>query len=272
MLNTIRCSAALFRCLPVLSGGTTPIVTTSRQLSNQEALNPIQLTPLQRFLLTVGSGIGVFSDPRRADLLSVFGELSGPVALRYMRQKMLEDPVGSRILREKPRIRTHTVDLNYLRQLPDNSFGKAYVTFMDHYHYSPDDRHIVRYVDDHELAYVMQRYREIHDLVHTLLEQPTDMLGEVVVKWVEGMQNRLPMCLTGGFFGSLRLAPKQTKDYLKNHLDYALRVGLHGDFLMNVYFEEHWTKDMAELRSSLNIPPPPERLYKSRSRIHNLTA
>lgn len=66
----------------------------------------------------------------------------------------------------------------------------------------------MRYVDDHELAYVMQRYREIHDLVHTLLEQPTDMLGEVVVKWVEGMQNRLPMCLTGGFFGSLRLAPK----------------------------------------------------------------
>ncbi|THD18875.1 Ubiquinone biosynthesis protein COQ4 mitochondrial [Fasciola hepatica] len=183
-----------------------------------------------------------------------------------MRQKMLKDPVGSRILRETPRIRTYTVDLDYLRQLPNNSFGKAYATFMDHYHYSPDDRLIVRYVEDPELAYVMQRYREIHDLVHTLLDQPTDMLGEVVVKWVEGVQNRLPMCLTGGIFGSLRLAPKQTMNYLNSHLDYALRVGLHGHFLMNVYFEEHWTTDMAELRASLNIPPPPKRLNGTKSR------
>lgn len=82
----------------------------------------------------------------------------------------------------------------------------------------------------------------------------------------------LPMIHGNVFTGLSTVNFRQTKDYLKNHLDYALRVGLHGDFLMNVYFEEHWTKDMAELRSSLNIPPPPERLYKSRSRIHNLTA
>lgn len=74
--------------------------------------------------------------------------------------------------------------------------------------YSPDERHYVKFVDDQDLAYVMLRYREIHDLVHTLLGQPTDMLGEVVVKWVEGIQTLLPMCLTGGYFGSLRLAPK----------------------------------------------------------------
>ncbi|VDP93906.1 unnamed protein product [Echinostoma caproni] len=195
----------------------------SRSLSNKDQLNTIQLTPLQKVLLNVGSGIGVFFDPRRADLLSTFGEVTGAPALRYMRQKMLQDP-----------------------------------------HYSPDERHIVRFIEDPELAYVMQRYREIHDLVHTLLEQPTDMLGEVVVKWVEGLQNRLPMCITGGMFGSLRLAPKQTKNYLNNHLDYALRVGLHGHFLMNVYFEEHWADDMATFRTSLNIPAPPKRLPKNK--------
>ena len=31
----------------------------------------------------------------------------------------------------------------------------------------------VRFVDDPELAYVMQRYREIHDFTHTLLGMPT---------------------------------------------------------------------------------------------------
>jgi ubiquinone biosynthesis protein Coq4 len=31
----------------------------------------------------------------------------------------------------------------------------------------------VRFVDDPELAYIMQRYREIHDFTHTLLGMPT---------------------------------------------------------------------------------------------------
>ena len=42
---------------------------------------------------------------------------------------------------------------------------------------TPDTRTPVQFVDDIELAYVMQRYREIHDLVHTVLGMPTNMLG-----------------------------------------------------------------------------------------------
>ena len=43
---------------------------------------------------------------------------------------------------------------------------------------TPDSRADVRFVDDEELAYVMQRYREVHDLLHTLLGMPTNMLGQ----------------------------------------------------------------------------------------------
>ena len=43
---------------------------------------------------------------------------------------------------------------------------------------SPDTRVSARFVDDEELAYVIQRYREVHDLMHTLLGMPTNMLGE----------------------------------------------------------------------------------------------
>ena len=32
--------------------------------------------------------------------------------------------------------------------------------------------------------------------------------GEVTVKWVEGIQTRLPMCIGGGLFGAIRLSPK----------------------------------------------------------------
>ena len=43
---------------------------------------------------------------------------------------------------------------------------------------TPDSRADVKFVDNEELAYVMQRYREVHDLLHSLLGLPTNMLGE----------------------------------------------------------------------------------------------
>lgn len=66
----------------------------------------------------------------------------------------------------------------------------------------------MHFVDDVNLAYIAQRYREVHDLFHVLLDMPTTMLGEVAVKWVEAFQTRLPMAATGGLFGAVRRKPK----------------------------------------------------------------
>ncbi len=74
--------------------------------------------------------------------------------------------------------------------------------------FCPDDRYPVQFVDEMPLAYVMQRYREVHDLFHTLLGMPTNMLGEIVVKWVEGIQLGLPLGILGGLVGPIRLGPK----------------------------------------------------------------
>lgn len=43
----------------------------------------------------------------------------------------------------------------------------------------------MQFVDDVESAYVMQRYREVHDLFHAVLEMPTNMLGncEVIIHY-----------------------------------------------------------------------------------------
>lgn len=73
---------------------------------------------------------------------------------------------------------------------------------------SPDSRPPVKFVEDTELAYVMQRYRETHDIFHAVLLMPTTMLGEVSVKWIEALQLRLPMCLGGAIFGAYRLRPR----------------------------------------------------------------
>lgn len=72
-------------------------------------------------------------------------------------------------------------------------------------HISADTRRAVRYVDDAELAYVMQRYREAHDFVHTLVGLPISVEGELAVKWFEFLQTGLPMCALGAIAGPLGL-------------------------------------------------------------------
>lgn len=53
---------------------------------------------------------------------------------------------------------------------------------------SPDTRAPTQFVDDEELAYVIQRYREVHDMLHTLLGMPTTILVSAT----------LPPALAGG--------------------------------------------------------------------------
>uniref|UniRef100_T1IUR3 Ubiquinone biosynthesis protein COQ4 homolog, mitochondrial n=1 Tax=Strigamia maritima TaxID=126957 RepID=T1IUR3_STRMM len=219
----------------------------------------IPTTSFQKILLAVGSAGMALYKPQRDDMVAVMGEATGIRALKKIHTKMTQEAEGQMILREKPRINSQTVDLNYLKTLPKSTLGGSYIKFLDDNKVSPDTRMDVQFVDDAELAYVMQRYREMHDLVHTLLNMPTNMLGEVAVKWVEGIQTGLPMCTLGALFGPLRFAPKQRRKYLVV-LPWAIRCGYQSRFLMNIYFEKRWEQPIDVIRKEMNIEPPPSIL------------
>ncbi|XP_064458296.1 ubiquinone biosynthesis protein COQ4 homolog, mitochondrial-like [Ornithodoros turicata] len=229
--------------------------------SNQSPLydGHIPTTFFQKTILSVGSALAAITDPFRDDMVAVMGEVTGVSAFKHLFEVMSRDPEGMEILRDRPRINTRTVDLSYLKQLPTDTFGYAYYQFLLNNNVTPDTRLPVQFVDDADLAYVAQRYREVHDLVHTLLEMPTNMLGEVTVKWVEAIHTKMPMCATGALFGALRLKPKQRKAYTTRHLPWALQVGYSGKNLMCVYYEKHWEQPMRELQHQLNIKPLPEQ-------------
>ncbi|CAI6348415.1 unnamed protein product [Macrosiphum euphorbiae] len=142
--------------------------------------NYIPTTPLQKLLLSIGSATVSLLDPRRADMIATMGETTGTSALKYMRDKMINNPEGNEILQLQPQINTSTVDLGKLKHMPENTLGYAYFKFLDHNKVTPDSRGSVQFIDDIQLAYVMQRYREVHDLFHTVLGMPTNMLGNML--------------------------------------------------------------------------------------------
>ncbi|XP_013931820.1 PREDICTED: ubiquinone biosynthesis protein COQ4 homolog, mitochondrial [Thamnophis sirtalis] len=95
---------------------------------------------------------------------------------------------------------------------------------------SPDTRMPARFVDDEDLAYVIQRYREVHDLLHTLLGMPTNMLGKNSLKW---------QLLTA------ELIP------------WAVQSGQNATCILNFYYEKRWEQTVESLRREIGILPPP---------------
>nr|XP_013811111.1 PREDICTED: ubiquinone biosynthesis protein COQ4 homolog, mitochondrial-like [Apteryx mantelli mantelli] len=122
---------------------------------------------------------------------------------------------------------------------------------------SPDTRMPAKFVDDEELAYVIQRYREVHDLMHTLLGMPTNMLGEVVVKWFEAIQTGLPMCVLGAAFGPVRLSARKLRVLATELLPWAIQSGRNANCILNIYYEQRWEQTVESLREEIGIFPPP---------------
>ncbi|XP_075690861.1 ubiquinone biosynthesis protein COQ4 homolog, mitochondrial isoform X2 [Rhinoderma darwinii] len=228
------------------------------QITAPRALYPhhIPTNTLQKLLLSAGSAFMSLYDPYRHDMIAVLGETTGTLALRSLREKMSQDPEGAQILHERPRICMSNLDIERFRELPDGTFGREYIRFLDVNHVTPDTRMPVKFVDDQELAYVAQRYREVHDLMHTLLGMPTTMLGEVVVKWFEAVQTGLPMCMLGAVFGPLRLSARRNKKVIEL-VPWAVRSGSNARCVLNIYYEKRWEQTVVSLREEIGILPSP---------------
>ncbi|XP_005346223.1 ubiquinone biosynthesis protein COQ4 homolog, mitochondrial [Microtus ochrogaster] len=220
----------------------------------------IPTTSLQKILLAAGSAGMALYNPYRHDMVAVLGETTGCHTLRFLRDQMKKDPEGAQILQERPRISLSTLDLSKLRSLPEGSLGREYLRFLDVNRVSPDTRAPTRFVDDEELAYVIQRYREVHDMLHTLLGMPTNMLGEVVVKWFEAVQTGLPMCILGALFGPIRLRAQNLQVLFSELIPWAIQNGRRAPCVLNLYYERRWEQPLTALREELRISPPPAHI------------
>ncbi|EJD07098.1 ubiquinone biosynthesis protein COQ4, mitochondrial [Fomitiporia mediterranea MF3/22] len=259
-------AASAFACRTraiALSGKALPVYCTRRHASARPAYEGH--TPLNWFenaFLAVGSGIVLLTDPARADMVAALGETTAGPSLPCLREHMLESAEGRRILKARPRINTRTVDMASLAALPENTLGRTYVSWLERCNVTPDSREPVHYIDDPELAYVMQRYRECHDLYHAAIGLPVDGLSELAVKAFEFANLGLPMAALSATLGPLRLSSARKERYFKEYLPWALRCGGSARSMITVYWEERWTQDIGELRRELGLTEPPPTVWK----------
>ena len=219
----------------------------------------VPLYNYEKLLMFFGSSIGSFFHPERNEFIVALGESTAitPV-LKRLQKTMLSDKTGRQILRERPRITSSSLDLDYLRSLPDNTIGKQYIVWLDREGVSPDTRVPVRYIDNEELAYIFQRYRECHDFYHAITGLPIIIEGEISVKVLEYLNIGIPMSGLGALFAPLRLKTSQRKRLREIYYPWALQNGLFSKPLINVYWEKILEKDINEFRKEMGIEPPPD--------------
>lgn len=219
----------------------------------------VPLYGFEKALMVLGLSIGAYFHPERNEFIVGLGESTAiPSVLKKLQKQMLDDSTGRKILRERPRITSTSLDLDYLRLLPENTVGNTYIRWLDREGVSPDTRVPVKYIDDEELAYIYQRYRECHDFYHAITGLPIIIEGEIAVKVLEFMNIGIPMSGLGALFAPLRLKPSQ-KDRLYNiYYPWAFKSGLNSKPLINVYWENILDRDIDEVRRELGVEQPPD--------------
>ncbi|OWB54877.1 hypothetical protein B5S28_g737 [[Candida] boidinii] len=219
----------------------------------------VPLHPVEKLATFVGSSIGAFLHPEENKYIVALGESTAfPFVLRNLRNEMLSDPVGRQILRERPRMTSTSLDLDYLKSLPDNTMGKTYVKWLEREHCSPDTRVQVRFIDDEELAYVFQRYRECHDFYHSITDLPIVREGEIAVKFFEFLNLGIPFAGMGALFAPFNVKrPDERERLFKIYYPWALKTSANCKSLINVYWEKVMERDVSELRAELGIELPP---------------
>ncbi|THU89667.1 coenzyme Q biosynthesis Coq4 [Dendrothele bispora CBS 962.96] len=243
------------------------IFRTRLRLSSTKPAYPghIPLNAFENAFLAVGSAVMSLADPYRADMVAALGETTAGPVLPRLRDIMLESPEGRRILKQRPRINTSTVDMQALARLPEGTFGRMYITWLERTGVTPDSRDPVHYIDDPELAYVMQRYRECHDFYHCVNNFHVNVESELAIKYFEFVNLGLPLAALSAVFGPLRLSSKKRQRLFSEYVPWALKCGSSARCLISVYWEERWEQNVEEMKKELGLLDSPARWPKPKA-------
>ncbi|AQZ17339.1 COQ4 (YDR204W) [Zygosaccharomyces parabailii] len=246
-----------------------------KSLSHSRPMKPryeghVPLYLHEKLLLFVISGLRSYYHPEDGTNIIQLGESSAfPFVLESLKQTMLRDDTGRRILREQPNITSETLNMDRLSKMGKDTLGRTYYNWLIKEGVSPDTRAPVTYIDDPMHAFIFKRYRQCHDFYHALNGLPIIIEGEIAIKALEAANMGIPMAALGAILAPLRLKPVQRERLYDIYLPWAVKSGLSCKPLINVYWEELLEKNVQDLRSELGIYPPPDlrAIRKERLRV-----
>jgi len=209
----------------------------------------------------------LIDDPKRTDqVFEIVDALSGNSWERVF-QRFCAHPDGRRLLTERPSLLATLSDREALRSLPEGSFGRAYVDFMESGRLTADglvqaenmaqQRHPKTGPVDPDREYVGDRLRDMHDLWHVLTGYGMDEAGEAAnLAFSLGQLPNPGIALI--VIAAVVIGPKDVKLSWPRYLLNAWRRGRRAALLSVVPYEQLLSRPLEEVRDLLRIQPAQE--------------
>jgi ubiquinone biosynthesis protein Coq4 len=201
--------------------------------------------------------VRVMADSGRTSEIHRVEEITGRPAYRRLLAQLRATDDGRRLLAERPELSSEKIDYDGLRRLPPHTLGFAYARHLDGNMISADYQAArTRHVEDEEMAYLMRRFRQTHDVWHALLDLGITGHEEVVIHAFSWGQLRLPVSAMVIGFGSLKhLVLERRWGALRHSLVEAYRVGARARPLLPVVWEDQWAEPLADVRARYHLRP-----------------
>lgn len=214
------------------------------------------MTPRESFLV-LRAVVRVLADSERTDEIHLVEELTGRERYRKVFVQLAALEQTRELMRHRPELSSRHVDYDRLRQLAPSTLGGAYVRHLDDHHLAADSQASpTRFVDDADLAYLMRRFRQTHDIWHVLLDLGVQGHEEVIVHAFSWGQLRLPVSALIVTFGSIKhLVLEARWQALRVALLDAYRLGRDAPSLLPVSWERMWEEPLDSVRQRYRVRP-----------------
>lgn len=235
-------------------------------MKNEDAT---ELSAVERWRRAFSALAAVLADPEKTDQVLVFSTYANAGTMKDRIHRFLDDPRGRRLFEEHRTIDTRSVDLEALGRLPEGTLGRAYADFLKMRGLSPDvfesppDN-----VRDPEMAYVIMRLRQTHDLWHVVTGYDTDPASEVALQAFTFGQLRAPSSGILALLGTVR--GSSFKRDLVRHVLAGYRLGRDAGHLAIFAWEDYWTLPLSEVRAILRLPADPSEAARLGREVREL--
>ncbi|MEE3717143.1 Coq4 family protein [Tumidithrix elongata RA019] len=209
------------------------------------------------FLSTLKGVVALLRDPNQTE--SVYDIEDGlrhikatELAVEFVKSK----PGVAELFQE--RYLAPSVNIEALLQLPQESLGHAYASYIKDSGFDPNFFRPLKVEDD--ASYFLLRMRQTHDIWHIVAGFGTDVFGELGLKAFELAQTHRTMSavlIAGGLLSTLFKHPEEL-DNLLNQIAIGYRLGTKAKPFLAKKWEENWERPLLEWRQELGVEPAKE--------------
>jgi ubiquinone biosynthesis protein COQ4 len=170
--------------------------------------------------------------------------------IERIRGELARSEEWARVLADRPRLDSRGLDRDALRRLPVGTLGREYVRFLDENGLNGDFFQPPPGVPE-DIAFLSMRLRQSHDVWHPVTGYGPTVRDELALQAFTWAQLDLPHAKLVVLGGLVRFGLSDRG--LLRHVVRGYRKGKAARPLGPVYWEQRWSKPIAEVRAELGL-------------------